>query len=168
MDSELERFIEGFRNEHRAARDAFLGMLDGFRTNDAAKIAELMGAANAGIGPHMRYEEETMYPALVDFLGADYVENMVHDHDRALGIASRLGELAAHRPITSTDTAEAERLIRGLLPHVSDCDGLALFIEKLPEAKQRELVASRERALREGLTMMQWGERRGRSAVTPR
>ncbi|MBI2910627.1 MAG: hemerythrin domain-containing protein [Chloroflexi bacterium] len=164
---DIEQFIDGFRNEHRAARDVFLGIADAFRQRDAARIGELMGQANTGIGPHMRYEEETMYAALTDFFGPAYVEKMLADHDRALGVAGKLMELAAHTPITDADAAQATSLIQGMLPHVSDCDGLALFVEKLPAPQQRALVESRNRAVREGLTMMEWAQRRGRAPIPP-
>jgi hypothetical protein len=163
-EQDLARFTEGFRNEHREARDIFLGIGEALGRRDQATIAELMGKADAGIGPHMRYEEEVMYPALAPLYGDEYVEKMLADHDRAFGVAGRLMELASHDPITDEDVEEGNRIIRGLLPHVTDCDGLVLAIEVLPEERQRELFAARDRALADGLTMMQWGERRGRSA----
>jgi hypothetical protein len=163
-EHDLARFTEGFRNEHRKARDIFLGIGAALGRRDPATIAELMGKADARIGPHMRYEEEVMYPALAPLYGDEYVEKMLADHDRAFGVAGRLMELASHDPITDEDVEEGNRIIRGLLPHVTDCDGLVLAIEVLPEERQRELFAARDRALADGLTMMQWGERRGRSA----
>ena len=165
--TELERFTEGFRNEHRAARDIFLGIGEALRDRDAARIGELMGQADAGIGPHMRYEEEEMYPALASLYGDDYVERMVGDHDRAFGVAGRLMELASHQPITDEDIEEGNQLIQHMLPHVTDCDGLVLAIEVLPGERQRTIFAARDRALAEGLTMMQWGERRGRMPSAP-
>ncbi|MDQ4108099.1 MAG: hemerythrin domain-containing protein [Actinomycetota bacterium] len=161
-ETDLERFAEGFRNEHRAARDIFLGIGEALRRRDPATIGELMAQADAGIGPHMRYEEEVMYPALAPLYGQDYVERMLEDHDRAYGVAGRLMELASHDPITDGDIEEGNRIIQGLLPHVTDCDGLVLAIEVLPSERQRELFEARDHALAEGLTMMQWGERRGR------
>jgi hypothetical protein len=165
--TELERFTEGFRNEHRGARDAFLGMAQALRDRDPSRIPALMDAANKGIGPHMQYEEEVMYPALSTLYGDDYVTRMLEDHDRAFGVAGRLMEIASHDPITDGDVEDGERLIQGMLPHVTDCDGLVLAIEVLPEATQRKLFAARDRALAEGLTMMEWGERRGRSPLPP-
>jgi hypothetical protein len=166
--TDLDRFVEGFRTEHREALHALLGISEAFRQRDAARIGELMAKVNAGVGPHMQYEEETMYPQLVQFLGPEYVEKMVSDHDRGFGMAGRLMELAAHDPITDADIAEADRLVKGQIPHVSDCDGLVVFIELLPPAQQQALFDSRDRALREGLTMMEWGERRGRAPAPPR
>lgn len=163
--TELERFVEGFRNEHRAARDIFLGIGQALGDRDGARIADLMNQANAGIGPHMRYEEEQMYPALATLYGADYVERMLEDHDRAFGVAARLMDLASHEPITDQDVEEGHRIIQGLLPHVTDCDGLVLAIEVLAEDKQRAIFEARDRSLAEGLSMMEWGERRGRQPI---
>ena len=166
--SELQRFVEGFREEHRAALHAFLGMAEAFRRRDAAQIRELMSKANVGIGPHMRYEEEIMYPELARFFAPGYIEKMLQDHDRAFGVAGRLMELAAHDPITDGDIEEADRLIRGQVPHASECDGLALFIELLPAESQKAIIESRDRAVSEGLTMMDWAQRRRRSPIPPR
>lgn len=165
LQTELERFVDGFRNEHRAARDLFLGIGRALRDRQPGRIGDLMAQANAGIGPHMRYEEEEMYPALEALYGADYIERMLEDHDRAFGVAGRLMELAAHDPITDADVEEGNRLIQGMLPHVTDCDGLVLAIEVLPEERQRAIFAARDRALDEGLSMMEWGERRGRQPI---
>jgi hypothetical protein len=124
-----------------------------------------MALADAGIGPHMRYEEEEMYPALASLFGEDYIERMLEDHDRAFGVAGRLMELAGHEPITDEDIEEGNRLIRQMLPHVTDCDGLVLAIEVLPPERQRAIFDARDRALAEGVSMMQWGERRGRQPI---
>ena len=165
VQSELERFVEGFRNEHRAARDIFLGIAKALGERDGARIGELMNQANAGIGPHIRYEEEEMYPALAGLFGAEYIERMLEDHDRAFGVAARLMELASHQPITDQDVEEGNRIIQGLLPHVTDCDGLVLAIEVLAPENQRAIFAARDRALAEEVSMMEWGERRGRQPI---
>jgi hypothetical protein len=167
LTTDLERFVEGFRNEHRAARDAFLGIAQALRDRDAARIGPLMQTANTVIGPHMRYEEEQMYPALATLYGDDYVERMLADHDRAFGVAGRLMELAGHDPITDGDVEEGEDLIRGMLPHVTDCDGLVLAIEVLPADQQQAIFDARDRALAQPVSMMEWGEIRGRPPASP-
>lgn len=167
MQTDLERFTEGFRDEHRAARDIFLGIGQALRDRDAGRIGELMNQANAGIGPHMQYEEEEMYPALAALYGDDYVERMLEDHDRAFGVAGKLMDISGHDSITDADIEEGNQIIQNLLPHVTDCDGLVLAIEVLAQDKQQRIFAARDRALQEGLTMMEWGERRGRQPLPP-
>src|SRR6266498_4840569 len=137
-------------------------MAQAFRARDKAMVATLVEQGDAGFS-HMQYEELTMYPALIDMYGKEWVEEMVSDHDRGIGMIHRLAELGAHDPITDADVAEAERLIQAQFPHVTDCDGLVLAIEALPDETQRAIFESRDKVLADGLTMTQWSEIRGRT-----
>jgi len=58
---------------------------------------------------------------------------VLRDHDRAIGSAIRLVELAGKETFDDGDVARVARLIRGVLPHVSDCDGLSIMVEKFPD-----------------------------------
>lgn len=167
MTTELERFTQGFRDEHRGARDWLMATAQAFRDRNTGMISMLLDQGDAGFGQHMQYEEETMYPALVDMYGKEWVEEMISDHDRGIGMVMRLRELSEREPITHDHIAEAERLIQRQFPHVTDCDGLVLAIEALSEDVQGSIFASRDRALAEGITMMQWSERRGRTPIMP-
>jgi len=160
--SDLVEFTEGFRNEHRAGRDTFLSIAQALQARDSARINELMGRANALIGPHMQYEEQVMYPELAVLFGDEYVERMVADHDRAFAVASTLMEIAAKPEISDADIEVGNTAIRHLLPHVTDCDGLVLAVEVLPADAQQRIFAARHRAFEEGTTMMEWGTKRGR------
>ena len=53
--TDLARFVEGFRDEHRVGRDVLLAMIEAFRARDGARFGELMNRMNIEIGPHMRY-----------------------------------------------------------------------------------------------------------------
>jgi hypothetical protein len=160
--TDLMEFTEGFRDEHRAGRDTFLEIGRALRERDTARIAELMGNANAIIGPHMQYEEQVMYPELAVLFGDEYVERMLSDHDRAFVVASTLMEIASKPEITEADVDAGNDAIQHLLPHVTDCDGLVLAIEVLPSDAQQRIFDARHRSLDEGVTMMEWGAQRGR------
>jgi len=162
MQSGLAEFTEGFRNEHRAGRDAFLGIGEALRARDTARIGELMGRANELIGPHMQYEELVMYPELSVLFGREYVERMLSDHDRAFTVAATLMEIASKPEITDADVEVGNAAIQHLLPHVTDCDGLVLAIEVLPDDAQQRIFDARHQAFAGGITMMEWGAQRGR------
>jgi hypothetical protein len=50
------------------------------------------------------------------------------------------------------------------LPHVSDCDGLSIMVERLSEEKIRSILDARDRALQAGLDLLSWAnEVRARS-----
>ena len=51
---------------------------------------------------------------------------------------------------------EAVRLARTILPHVSDCDGLSIMVERLPAETITDVFAVRERARETGLDLLTW------------
>ncbi len=163
MGALADTFSTTFREEHRQIRDTLLDLIRALEARDRARIGELLERTAALAGPHFRYEEEALYPALVEIFGQDYVEKLLGDHDRAIGGARRLVELAGRDLSGEEEVAEATRIVRGILPHVSDCDGLSIMVEVLPDDTVQSIFAARERSLGEGLDLLTWAEKvRGR------
>ena len=48
------------------------------------------------------------------------------------------------------------RLTRGILPHVSDCEGLTIMVELFPGPAVESVLDARERAREEGLDLLTW------------
>jgi hypothetical protein len=86
------------------------------------------------------------------------VQELLGDHDRAIATARKLVEIAAKEPLSDRDAAEAISLIRTVLPHVSDCDGLSIMVERLPETRVQAVLDAREASRRAGLNLFQWVE----------
>jgi len=163
-----EEFTGIFRAEHRQVRDVLLDLIAAFERRDRDGVRSLLTRAAALTGPHFRYEEAALYPALVDIFGEAYVEQLWQDHDRAIGGAKRLVELAAKDDLSDGEVREAVGIVRSILPHVSDCDGLSIMVEVLPEGTVQRILAERERSLGEGLDLIAWADGvRGRPAVSP-
>jgi hypothetical protein len=40
-------------------------------------------------GPHFRYEEEVLYPGLVEIFGGKYIGSLFTAHDGAIGVARK-------------------------------------------------------------------------------
>lgn len=158
-----DRFAYVFRNEHREIRDALLGLVRAFESRCPETIGSSLTLVARLAGPHFRYEEEALYPSLAEIFGQDYIDKLFFDHDRAIGSAKRIVALAASDPPADGEIEEAVRLVKGILPHVSDCEGLSLMTETFPSTKMRALMAARDRALRQGLDLLTWSaEVRGR------
>lgn len=51
-----------------------------------------------------------------------------------------------------------ETLARGLLPHVSDCEGFSILVERLPERDVSRILAARHRAWSERLDLLRWAD----------
>ncbi len=151
-----DRFAQVFREEHRVVRDTLLALIRAFQDRDRSRIRSLLGRAATDCGPHFRYEEEALYPGLTGIFGEEYIEKLLGDHDRMIGVARRLLELSEQETLTDAEVAEAGRLTRSILPHVSDCDGLSIMVETLPEASVQAVLDARRRARGEGLDLLRW------------
>ena len=162
-----QEFTDVFRAEHRDVRDTLLDLIDAFSARDPERIEAALGTTARLTGPHFRYEEESLYPSLVQIFGGEYIDKLLGDHDVAIGTAVRLVELA-EGPLSDADVEEAVRLVRSVLPHVSDCDGLSIMVERLEDDEIGRIFGTRETAQEEDLGLLEWAERvRGRPAVVP-
>jgi hypothetical protein len=151
-----ERFTELFRVEHRQVRDGLLELIEAFEARDQEGARTLLARLAALTGPHFRYEEEALYPALVGIFEEAYVELLLSAHDKAIASARRLVALASQDALSDEQVREAVHLIRTILPHVSDCDGLSIMTERLPQGQVQAVLDARDRSLREGLDLLQW------------
>lgn len=149
-------FTDIFRQEHREVRDLLFDLIDAFHARDTARTRTLLGQIAALTGPHFRYEEESLYPSLVDVFGPDYVDKLLGDHDGAVRTARRLAELASLAPLTDALVDEAVAGARSILPHVSDCDGLSIMVERFPDERIAAILDTRQRALAADVDLLTW------------
>ncbi len=151
-----DRFADVFRDEHRQVRDTLFDLIEAFQNHDRSRIQSLISQTACYTGPHFRYEEEALYPELADIFGKSYIEKLLGDHDQAISTAGKLVELASQESLTDADVSEAVKLIRSILPHVSDCEGLSIMVERLPEEKVQSVLNIRKRSRQAGLDLLQW------------
>jgi len=151
-----DQFSQIFREEHRQVRDVLLDLIQAFQDRNRERVWDLLSRGSAFIGPHFRYEEEGLYPALVEIYGPDQIDQLYREHDHAIQSAGKLMALADKPAYTDEDVAEATRIVRSILPHVSGCDGLSVMVEKLPEEKVQGILDLRDQARTEGLDLFQW------------
>src|SRR3989338_1491263 len=121
----LDPIVE-FRNDHRKVRDGLLDIIDALKAKDVVKARKILGDINTAVGPHFRYEEETLYPTLRVFLG-EYVDQLVFEHDGVIDTARTCATLLEKDNLTDEEAGQAAEAARKLLVHVSNCDGLAIL-----------------------------------------
>jgi hypothetical protein len=97
-----------------------------------------------------------VHPNLVDVFGAEYVDKLLGDHDGAIRTARRLVELASLDSLDDAQVAEAVAGARSILPHVSDCDGLSIMVERFPEERIDTILDTRQRALTADVDLPTW------------
>lgn len=154
--SEADHFSATFRAEHRQVRDLLLELVQAFQSREKDRISQLLSELASCTGPHFRYEEEVLYPLLVQFFGQTHVRELFHAHDRAIATAKELVALSGKDGLTEDETDAAIRGVRSILPHVTDCDGLSILVERLPAEHVLQILAARDQARDAGLDLLTW------------
>ncbi len=158
-----DKIIDLYRSEHRALRDNLLALIEAFKARDKRKIRPLLKAVDEEGGPHMRCEEEAIYPALDKYYMDNQLEHLLTEHDLMIATLRKLYQLIERGPLSKDDARIAELHIRMILTHVIDCDGTMLLVELLSDNKAKSILTARRRAEREGLSLRNYAtEARGR------
>ncbi|MFB6228063.1 MAG: hemerythrin domain-containing protein [Halobacteriales archaeon] len=158
MSDVRERVIETFEGEHREVRDTLLALSDAIEEGDIERARELVEKANEHAGPHFQYEEDALYPALIQFFGEEKVKELVAEHDEAIEAARTLGELTQQESLTEDEKQEALRQLPTMLVHVSDCDGLTVYLEKADDEVFENIEQSIEDAHEQDLSLTEYAD----------
>lgn len=129
------QFAKAFRHEHREIRDALLELSRAFARRLQSEIAVSLVKVARLTGPHLRYEEEALYPALSRLFGPDYIVKLRTDHHRAIGSMRRLVDLASRNTLTVKAVSAAMNRIREVLPYIADCEGYPSWQRHYPPPK---------------------------------
>jgi len=158
MSSTREQVIETFQEEHRQTRDKCLELSDAIEDGDLDRAEQLVEEINEAAGPHFQYEEDALYPALIQFFGEEKVKELVAEHDEAIEAAETLAEITAQDSLTEAEKQEALRALPDIMVHVSDCDGLTVYLEKADDEVFEDIADSMDEANEQGLTLTEYDQ----------
>lgn len=150
--------INEFREDHRKVRDSLIEIIEALKSKDVTRAREILGKLNILVGPHFRYEEETLYPTLRIFLG-EYVDQLLEEHDGVIETARTCARLLEKDTLTDKEAQEAAHAARALLVHVSNCDGLAILSERLNPEQIEKLGEKFDQARKSGVPLLEWAEK---------
>jgi len=149
--------IAEFREDHRKVRDGILEITQALKEKDLTRAREVLGRIDALTGPHFRYEEEYLYPALREFLG-EYVDQLISEHDNIVETAKVCAGLLSKDTLTDEESEDAQKAAMALLIHVSNCDGLAILSERF-SAEDLDKLADRFMEAREkNVSLLEWAD----------
>jgi len=153
-----ESFFKEFRQEHREIRDLLFDMITSFLKHDFEKSGALLERLDSLTGPHFRYEEEELYPALIEIFGEQYINKLLTDHDLAIARAKKLSSMIKAGSKEKEDITDCVNTVRSILPHVSDCEGLSIMVEKLDDKVVDSICNSVEEARKANIPLIEWSE----------
>ena len=152
--AKLDPIVE-FREDHRKVRDGLLEMIEALQLKNVFKARQILGNLNTMVGPHFRYEEETLYPMLKKFLG-EYVDQLIKEHDGVIATARACAELLQKDSLNEKEAQDAAGAARLLLIHVSNCDGLAILSERLSPKELEDLGDKFAQSRKKGVALLDW------------
>ncbi|MDP6142349.1 MAG: hemerythrin domain-containing protein [Dehalococcoidales bacterium] len=154
--AKLDPIVE-FREDHRKVRDGLLELASAAEGGDLDTARKILGEINALTGPHFRYEEESLYPSLREFLG-EYVDQLLEEHDGIIKTARVAAKILSQSSVSAEEGKMAAGAARGLLVHVSNCDGLNILAEKFAQAKLDQLADDFQKARDQNVPMLEWAD----------
>ena len=149
--------IAEFREDHRKVRDGLLELASAAEDGNLDTARKILGEINALTGPHFRYEEESLYPSLREFLG-EYVDQLLEEHDGIIKTARVAAKILSQSSVSTEEGKMAADAARGLLVHVSNCDGLNILAEKFSQVKLDQLADDFQKARNQNVPMLEWAD----------
>ena len=156
MPALLDPIVE-FREDHRKVRDGLLELASAAEKGDLPKARTTLGGIDALVGPHFRYEEEALYPAMKEFLG-EYVDRLIEEHDGAIKTAKVAAGLLSKSSLTKDEAKAAANAARALLVHVSNCDGLNILAERLSKKQLEDLAKHFQKSRDANVPLIKWAD----------
>ncbi len=150
--------IAEFREDHRKVRDGILDITEALKHRDVRKAREILGNINVFVGPHFRYEEEHLYPALRALLG-EYVDQLVSEHNTVIATAKACAQLLSKDNLTDRESDDAVKAAMAILVHVSNCDGLAILSERFTKKELDDLGKKFAEARKKGVPLLEWADK---------
>lgn len=162
----MKEFFTEFRNDHRQIRDLVMNSIEMINQNRSDKANILLEELNQVAGPHFRFEEESLYPELIPIYGGEYINKLYTDHDLAIARFKKLRSIMTKEELSEEERRSVSSLLRGMLPHLSDCEGLTIMVELFDKKKIDHIFRSMIKARKEQTSLMNWAEsERGRKEL---
>lgn len=155
-----------------AEHDDLLGLLVDIEVagaaRDGANVARHVRELRTTAEPHFEYEQRSLFPQLVDVLGADYVETLYADQEGLVAALARIETIVAAAEIDSAGAAEIGRLVRAAAEAIVNCDGLTAVVARQGDEVAARVLAARERAVSNIAhpNLRRWNDHRGSVRAT--
>jgi hypothetical protein len=152
--------VAEFHDDHTKVVQALMDLRNAIRARDPARVRATLDKANTLVGPHFKFEEQHLYLSLREFTGEAGLHRLLMEHDGVFRGVGALLSLAAKDKWTEADAKTAEEYLDLIWEHPITCDGLSLYIERLPEDTQDSLLKRMDALRREGTTLLEYRKQR--------
>ncbi len=146
------------KGEHSRIRDTLLDIGEALERGELVKGMKLLGAINALVGAHWKFENDIFYPFLRRSFG-ETIDSLINEHTEARISSTSLAEI-----LCNDDLSEMEKVVAGwwaikpLLDHVMNCDKVLDKMKKLSKEENYWLGLKLQEARSLKIPMLAWAK----------
>ncbi|HXG35211.1 MAG TPA: hemerythrin domain-containing protein [Bryobacteraceae bacterium] len=152
--------INEFHSDHTKVVQALFDVRNAIEQRDPARLRAVLAEADRLVGPHFEFEERYLYPSLKGFLGEGRLQRLLVEHDGVFRAVAALAELSSKPAWDANDARAAESYLDLIWEHPVTCDGLSLYIERLPAEQQESLLERMQEMRRKATTLLEYRKQR--------
>ncbi len=150
------RLIQEFHSDHQKVVGALCELRQAILDREILHVRIILESAETMVGPHFKFEELHLYPALEPFLGESYTKKLYNEHDGVFRSVRRIAQLAQKAEWSEADHQSAIANLELIYEHPIACDGLSLWIEKLSDKEQDELFERMRKVRQQGTRLSEY------------
>jgi len=148
--------IQEFHSDHQKVVGALCELRQSIVKRNIPQVRTILGAAEKLVGPHFKFEELHLYPALEPFLGESYTKKLYNEHDGVFRSIRRIAQLAQKDSWSESEHQSAATNLELIYEHPIACDGLGLWMERLEEGKQQQLLEKMQEVRQQGTLLSEY------------
>lgn len=153
----IEEIVRNFRSDHRNISNLLIQLEGSLKSKNVMKAKEILGKINNLSGPHIRFEEEFLYPELKRFMG-DYIDRFYMENDMLIHTVRSFFALLEKGTLTDQEVFQSIDAVRMLLVHICNSEGLLLLSEMLDRKVIMRLTEENEACKRDSVPMLKWAD----------
>jgi hemerythrin len=153
---EKEEFLAQLKKEHDSILDILLKMSRSLMLEEVNHFRELLKKFNEEAGPHFRFDEEAVYPSLVDAYYPGYLAKLYTDHDLTIARYNELKKISSKPELNQEDFYNAMRHVRMMSQYISNCEILPISCIPLSEQQIKRIKAIYKKSRLESVNLNSW------------
>lgn len=144
------------QDDHKKARDAYFDFVKAIDDHDSRQAKDIFNVLDAVMGPHWKWEEESLYQAVKAHLSEDLYTSLMKEHDECIDAMQKMAAIFKKWRLSDGDWAQAKKLAVPILYHIATCDGLPIMMERLGEQELWDLRQAIFASRREAVPLLEW------------
>ncbi len=132
---------EAFVEDHRHLIRGFADLKKALEGGDPAEARRIADPLDRAAGPHIRFEEEVLYPRVAEARGQSFADHLYGEHAVGRDVIRRVLDLPSG---SLQEPALRDRVVAGAqtaLDHALSCGTLLSHLTTLDTGQQAELLA---------------------------